>query len=827
MRTDSSSAATRRDGILFIALLTAARIALASTTTAQPAPFTTKADRLAADATVYRDKHGVPHIFAKNEEALYFAFGYAQAEDHLEPMLRSYLTATGNMAGAFGEQFLSSDYHARLFRFRDMATADYAKLDPRVQLMVESFATGANYYIATHRADMPEWAGRVAPADIIALMKYFIHIYYQIDFQNVGNQIAPGSNGCVVGTGRSESGKTMLMGDLHLPWSGLTQLYEAHLHCPGLNVSGATLFGLPVILIGHNERIAWTITGNRPEVADVFAERLSRDHPGHYLDGISWVPMDRIEGEIAVAGPSGPRQEKRVFFYTRRGPVVNIVGDTAYAVRLSGWRDVNVLLGWYLINRATGLDEFKAALALRHIPVFNFLYTDVTGNIYYVYNGNVPVKSEHLARDAPVPGWTHETQWTGFLSFDQLPQTENPPSGFLLNCNNPPWLSTRNCDIYPARFPEYISNDPVTFRGRRMMELLADDTSVTVDELKELPWDNYVLMAEMAKPLISSAVDRLEMAAPARATGVKRAAEIIAQWNNMCDVDNTGAVLFHVWLSAYRRFFPAVPIPDLVSRMVMPTLRETDAAIRALEEAIALMWKEYGRLDVRWGNIRKMRRGSLEHDIGGAGLIDPLNQIVEGQFVEGVSYAGGGHAFVMVAHMTDPVETFTIVPFGSSENPGSAHYADQMALFAKCRLKKALFTRQDIFSNLESAWGSDISLEFPGEASSARVSAVKPMIVTAMVTPDTSGLPPPEGLKALTNYFYLNGPPASKPTIDLTLKIQQDKHPGAISATEPPALFYLSPRAAKWERCKSGFDPAKNSVRGVGTQFGTYAVFGK
>ena len=498
---------------------------------------------------------------------------------------------------------------------------------------------------------------------------------------------------------------------------------------------------------------------------------------------------------------------------------MSIVGDTAYAVTLSGWRDVNGLLGWYLINRANKLAEFRAALALQHIPVLNFLYADVEGNIYYVYNGKVPIKSDHFAPGAPVPGDVRETQWTGMLPFDKLPQIENPFSGFLLNCNNPPWFSTRNCDIVPARFPKYIANDLVTFRAQRMMELLGDDTSITVEEMKKIPWDNYVLVAEHAKPLIGSAIERLKTAAPARATGIKRAGELIGKWDNGCDVDNTGTALFEAWFSAYRRLFPAAPVRDLVSRMGFATPVEMDAAIRALEEAVSFLLKEHGRLDVRWGNVHRMRRGSVDLDVGGADAIDPLNLVVKGQRVDGTWYAAGGHAFVMVAHMTEPVEAFTVVPFGSSERPDSVHYADQMPLFARSVLKEAWFREDDILSNLESAWGSDIVLGFPGEASSADVRTVRPATVTAKASQPSRRRLPPAGLRSLSKYFNIDGPPTSNPTIRLTIKVQE--------ATGSPTLYHLAPGRPIWQKCQSTFDPAKGRVTGTATQFGTYAVFGK
>jgi len=825
--TRYSRAGPRTIKVALIFLLSAAHLALPSFLRAQTPPFTSRIDQLTGEATIYRDVYGVPHIFAGNEEALYFAFGYAQAEDHLEPMMINYLTAGGRMAEAFGEQYLLSDARARTFRFRAMAVERYGEVDPRVKLMVESFATGVNYYIATHRAEVPDWASRMAPADVIALVKYFIHMHYQFDFQNVGDEILRGSNACVVGPGRSESGDAILLADPHLPWSGVTRLYEAHLRCPGLNVSGATLFGLPVILVGHNERIAWAITGNRPEVTDVFAERLSPDRQGYYLDGANWVPLDLVEERVLVAGQSGPREEKRVFSYTRHGPVVSVVGNVAYAVSLSGWRDVNCLRGWYLINRANSLDEFKAALALQHIPVLNFLYADVEGSIYYVYNGKIPVKSDHYSPGSAVPGWVRETDWRGLLTFDQLPQTENPLSGFLLNCNNPPWFATRDCDILPGRFPKYISNDHVTFRAQRMMELLADNSSVSVDEMKKIPWDTYVLAAEQAKPLIATAVDQVKTTAPARAAGVKRAAELIDKWDNRCNVGNKQAALFHAWFSAYQRLFPGVPLRDLVSRMGMAGAVETDAAIRALEEAVSFLLKEYGRLEIRWGDVHKMQRGTFEREIAGAAITDPLNLCVGGSLVRGVSYAVGGHAFVMVVRMDEPVEAFTIVPFGASENPKSRHYADQMLLFADSRFKMAWFTQRDVFSNLESAWGSDVNLPFVGEESSARVRAARPVTVTGSVSPAKFGVPPPGGLKALSKSFGVIGPPASNPVIEFTVGIRKDEQPGRIDMSDPPSLYYRPTGPGKWQKCESTFDARSGRVTGTGTQFGSYVVLGK
>jgi hypothetical protein len=284
-------------------------------------------------------------------------------------------------------------------------------------------------------------------------------------------------------------------------------------------------------------------------------------------------------------------------------------------------------------------------------------------------------------------------------------------------------------------------------------------------------------------------------------------------------VDNTGTALFDAWFSSYRRLFPGVPVRDLVSRMGFASPAELDAAVQALEEAVSFLLKEYGRLDVRWGNIHRMRRGSVDMDIGGADLMDPLNLIVKGDRVRRTWYAAGGHAFVMVTHMTEPVEAFTVVPFGSSDRPDSPHYADQVPLFARSKFKKAWFTEEDVLSNLESAWGADVSIGFPAEAAVAHVRTAKPVTVTATVAAPDPRVQPPAGSRALSKYFTINGPPGVEPTIRLTIPVQE--------ATGAPTIHCLRPGEPVWQRCESTFDPSAGRVTGTGTRFGTFAVLGE
>ena len=231
-------------------------------------------------------------------------------------------------------------------------------------------------------------------------------------------------------------------------------------------------------------------------------------------------------------------------------------------------------------------------------------------------------------------------------------------------------------------------------------------------------------------------------------------------------------------------------------------------------------------IDILTQSAKRLSPGDRD-DSFGSGLIDPLNLAVEGEFVRGISFAAGGHGFVMAARMCEPVEAFTIAPFGSSENPRSRHYADQMLLFADSKLKEAWFTEEEVLSNLESAWGADVLLPFAGEDSSARVRTLRPVTVTGRVGPARFGVPPPEGLRALSKSFSVNGPTASKPTIEFAVRIQQGEQPGSIDPTEPPALYYRPRGPAKWQKCESTFDVRRGRVTGTGTQFGTYVVLGK
>ncbi|MDQ1255508.1 MAG: hypothetical protein QG656_99, partial [Candidatus Hydrogenedentes bacterium] len=227
-------------------------------------------------ATLYRDEWGTPHVFADNPRALAFAFGYAQAEDHLDAMSMAYRVANGRAAEVWGDYFTASDEFSLQMGHARRAVAALAEADALTVDLCEGFALGANAWMVEHPDRVPEWADGVKPPDVLALMHCYLMSMAPFDLPK-GFHRQPAShtgNAWAIAPSKSQSGEAILAINPHGYFEGPFRWYEAHLVSGpmGLNVTGATLFGLPVILMGHNAALGWAMTPNQPDFADIYTE---------------------------------------------------------------------------------------------------------------------------------------------------------------------------------------------------------------------------------------------------------------------------------------------------------------------------------------------------------------------------------------------------------------------------------------------------------------------------------------------------------------------------------------------------------------------------
>ncbi|MDJ0924301.1 MAG: penicillin acylase family protein [Acidimicrobiia bacterium] len=362
-----------------------------------------------------------------------------------------------------------------------------------------------------------------------------------------------GSNSWVIGPELSATGAPILANDPHLGIRMPSIWYQVGLHCMPktaacpFDVAGFSFAGMPGVIIGHNDRIAWGLTNLGPDVTDLYVERLNPDDPLQYEVNGRWVDMDTQTETIEVAGGEPVDVEVR---RTRHGPIISddygILEDFTDNAGIALPDEYAIALRWTALdqnpslidaviglNRATDFDAFRDALRLFEVPSQNVIYADIDGNIGYQAPGRIPIRSNGDGR-VPVPGWTSEFEWVGFIPFDELPYVYNPAEGYIATANNP---------VVDGSYPHLLTTDwNYGDRAGRIVEMIEADSSIDLDDVAAMQVDNFNRHAVRLLPWFNG-VDLLG------ADGtVIRAAEILSNWDLNNDADSAGAAIFEaVW----------------------------------------------------------------------------------------------------------------------------------------------------------------------------------------------------------------------------------------------------------------------------------------
>jgi penicillin G amidase len=286
-----------------------------------------------------------------------------------------------------------------------------------------------------------------------------------------------GSNNWVVSGAHTKSGKPLLANDPHLSHSIPSVWYMIHLEAPGLDVSGVSLPGLPLVIIGHNQRIAWGMTNTGPDVQDIYAETFDPKDRNKYLHNNEWVKAEVRQETIHVRG------DKDVSFQvkaTRHGPVISHEGSRDLALRWTALEPGALRFPFLKIDRAQNWQEFTAALRDFTGPMQNFVYADVDGNVGYYAAAWVPIRKEGDG-SLPPPGSTDDYDWTGYIPFEDLPHAFNPASGMI---------ATANGRIVPDGYPYFITDRwAAPFRTARIFQLLESGKEFTVSDMLRIQTD--------------------------------------------------------------------------------------------------------------------------------------------------------------------------------------------------------------------------------------------------------------------------------------------------------------------------------------------------
>ena len=582
---------------------------------------------------IERDRWGVPHIYGQSIPAVEFGNGYAQAEDHLEAMLRLFLRARGELGRLEGPPAVPDDIIQRALMNRENVARTWGAVPQSSRDCYQAFADGINRYIETHADEKLPWYWKVDAQDIATYLRYTVTRYsVRAALAKMGgpgaNPPGEGSNAFAISASRSASGHAMLHGDPHLPWYGENRMgYEVHLKCPGLDIAGTGFFGVPIPMIGHNADVAWTATNNAANTSDVYAEKIDPQNPDRYLDSDGqWKLMEKRTVKIEVRQPDGSIvSTEKILRYTRRGPYIESRGHSySLAIpRLSDFPDV--LTGSIMRAKARNLDDFRAALTEYPLDKWNLIVADREGDIYYVDNGVFPKRGPGFDFNKPVPGWEPGAQWQGVVAFRDLPQFTNPPNGVIVQCNNSPYSTAQPAVIDPKNFSPYLAHSweltaPEYSRVERGFELFKQHAKISFEDFRQAALDLKVLHAN---PYLQSIIEASEGQTD---PDLQEAHGLLQSWDGRATKDNRALpILLHWERIAQQQKLRPNTTPD----------REKSLAI--LKQAIGDMKQLYGKFPVPFSEVQTFTHGK-DYSVPGH---DSLWAITT-QYKNGQWHANGG-----------------------------------------------------------------------------------------------------------------------------------------------------------------------------------------
>jgi penicillin amidase len=555
-----------------------------------------------------------------------------------------------------------------------------------------------------------------------------------------------GSNNWVVSGERTASGMPILANDPHLGVQMPSIWYEVGLHCRErtpdcrLNIVGFSFAGAPGVIIGHNERIAWGFTNVEPDVQDLYIEKINPQNPNQYQVKGEWVDMDLVQETIQVAGAEPVEVTAR---YTRHGPLISdtyeveFIQELGGSPALGGVQPYALALRWtaldnsrtfpaiWQMNLAQNWDEFRAAVRLFDVPSQNMVYADVEGNIGYQTPGRIPLRASGDGT-LPEPGWTDDYEWTGYIPFEELPFTFNPPEGYVATANQP---------VVGSPYPYLIGVDfDYGFRARRIVDMIEGAPGpIDFAYIQKMQGDNMNLLAVELAPLL--------LGMPLDDTRLENARALLEGWDYQDHMDSAPAALFNAftrqllatafhddlpedywpggggrWWQVLRQLVKAPDSPWWDDETTSQAETRDAIFLRALSAAVDELEQSQGEdpQGWKWGDLHTVtfRNGSL----GESGVAP-----IEALFNRGPFRASGGDSIVnatgwdaaesyevdslpsmrMIVDLGDLGNSLSVHTTGQSGHAYHPHYVDLADLWRLIQYHPMLWERSQVEAVVE------------------------------------------------------------------------------------------------------------------------------
>jgi acyl-homoserine-lactone acylase len=672
----------------------------------------------ASRVEIVRDDWGIAHIHGKTDADAVFGMIYAQAEDDFPRIEENYLTALGRTAEADGEAAIWQDLRARLYVSEEELKADYARSPAPMQALMNAWADGLNYFLATHPDVKPRVLTRFEPWMVLSFTEGSIggdieriDLDQLRDFysgQRAGVAARPyeprqGSNGIAIAPALTRDGKALLLINPHTSFFFRSELQVTS--DQGLNAYGAATWGQFFIYQGFNAHAGWMHTSSGIDSVDEFAETIERrGKTTCYRYGSECRELAARPVTIRYRTPAG-KLESREFttWRTHHGPIVRTAGGRWVSFAMMN-RPVEALQQSFLRTKMPDLASFMQVAQLKANSSNNTLFADDKGQIAYLHPQFVPRRPDRFDYTRPVDGSDPATDWGSLHSLPELPNVMAPPNGWVQNTNAWPYRAAGAFSPDSKRFPKYMDMDGENFRGLHAAKLLSGSRDWTLDSFQAAAFDTYQTGFAELVPALVTAYDALPKTDPRREQ-LAAPIEVLRSWDFRWSATSVAQSLAMAWGDRLRTALHA-PESEPGNKVMMRLSRDTspDTKLRVLAEAVAYLQRDFGRWQVPWGEINRFQRTSaaisLSYDDAGPSIAVPFGEGRWGTLASFRSepragtkrwYGNYGNSFVSVVEFGPRVRARAVTAGGESGNPASPHFNDQAQRYASGNLRDVYF----------------------------------------------------------------------------------------------------------------------------------------
>jgi acyl-homoserine-lactone acylase len=686
----------------------------------------------AAQVSIVRDDWGIAHVHGRTDAQAVFGMVYAQAEDDFNRVETNYITALGRTAEAEGEAAIWQDLRQKLFVDPVDLQARYAASPAWLKALMDSWADGLNYYLATHPGVKPRVIKHFEPwmalsftegsigGDIEKVSLRDLEAFYGqrqsaalSDEEGFKFKEPAGSNGMAISPSITRDGHALLLINPHTSFFFRSELQMTS--DEGLNAYGAATWGQLFVYQGFNEHAGWMHTTSGADTVDEFAETIVRkDGKISYRYGAEARPVTVSTIVVPYRTPRGGMARQTFTVYrTHHGPIVRAADGKWIAAALMN-KPVEALEQSFGRTKAVDYASFLKVAALAANSSNNTLFADSKGETALLLPQFMPRRDNRFDYTKPVDGSDPATDWRGLHSLAELPQVQTPASGWIYNSNDSPWSAAGPNSPKRADYPRYMDQAGENPRTPHAVRVLSARKDFTLPTLIEAAYDPYMPAFARLIPSLVAAYDGASADDPLKAR-LRAPIEPLRVWDDRWSADSVPTSLAVFWGEAlWAKVAPEAKAAGVSVYDYMATRATPAQRLDALAEASDRLTQDFGTWKTPWGQINRFQR--LNDDIAqhfddaGASIPVPFASAQWGSLASFGArrypdtkkyYGSSGNSFVAVVEFGDKVHARAVTAGGESGDPASKHFDDQAQRYASGNLREVYFYPDQLAGHTE------------------------------------------------------------------------------------------------------------------------------